>query len=112
MTESEIQHAIRLELGRMPGLRIFRNNSGVAIDGESGRAIRYGLARGSSDLVGILAPTGRIVCLEVKTPTGRVSREQVMWLQLVRALGGFATVVRSVQDARDAVERARKGESE
>lgn len=71
--------------------------------------MRYGLARGSADLVGILAPHGRLVALEVKTPTGRVAPEQEQWLELVRRMGGFACVVRSVADARDALARARMG---
>lgn len=74
--------------------------------------IRYGLCRGSSDLVGILAPTGRWISLEVKTPTGRLTVEQKLFLRLVRHRGGFAAVVRSVDEAGEAIGRAREGQSE
>lgn len=119
MTESEIQHAVRLALGREPDFRLFRNNTGTAHHAD-GRHTRYGLAKGSSDLIGILRidppvtpyPIGRFLSLEVKTPTGRATPEQLQWLALVRNLGGFACIVRSVDDACAALDRARRGLSE
>jgi len=110
MTETDIQTDIRLALGREPDLTLWRNNTGVAE--HRGRRVRYGLSVGSADLIGILAPTGRLVALEVKTPTGRAATAQKMFLDLVRSRGGFAAIVRSVQDARSAIERARRGETE
>ena len=115
-TESDIQHAIRLALGREPDLVLWRNNVGVAHPagrpGIPGRPVRYGLCTGSSDLIGILAPSGRFVALEIKTPQGRATTEQLMFLELVRKRGGFATIVRSPEDARAALERARMGATE
>jgi len=108
--EATIQTAIRLALGREPDLALWRNETGVAV--HNGRRVRYGLCVGSADIIGILAPAGRFVALEVKTATGRVSPDQVRFLQLVRNRGGFAAVVRSVDDARAALERARMGENE
>ena len=63
-----------------------------------------------SDLIGCL--NGRFVALEVKTATGRATSEQRLWLDLVRRHGGFAAIVRSVDDARAAIARARTGASE
>jgi len=54
--------------------------------------------------------TGRFVALEVKTVSGSLSEEQVRWLRLVRGLGGYAVVVRSIEDAMAAVEAARRGD--
>lgn len=108
MHETEIQQQIRLALGREPDLVLWRNNTGVAK--HDGRKVRYGLALGSSDLVGILA--GRFVALEVKRPKGRASDEQKLFVELVRAKGGFAAFVRSVDEARAAIQRAREGASE
>lgn len=73
--------------------------------------MRYGLQKGSADLIGVLAPEGRFLALEVKTPKGRISKEQELFLSLVRKQGGFACVVRSVDDALAAIERAKKGET-
>jgi len=108
MSERETQHAIRLALGRLPDLTLWRNNTGALKD-SSGRAVRFGLAVGSADLIGILAPAGRLVALEVKTATGRTTPEQDLFLDLVRRRGGFAAVVRSADDALAAIVRARAG---
>ena len=72
------------------------------------------LARQMADLgwFGILVPEGRFVALEVKAPNGKgPTPEQERFLELVRRSGGFAAVVRSVSDAREAVSRARLGDS-
>jgi len=108
--EAVLQNQIRLALGREPDLALWRNETGVAV--HNGRRVRYGLCVGSADLIGILAPAGRFFALEIKTATGRVSPDQVRFLNLVRNRGGFAAVVRSVDEARDALERARMGELE
>lgn len=107
MTESHILADIRLSLGREPDFRVWRNETGTAR--HLNRHVRYGLCRGSSDLIGILAPTGRLIALEVKTETGRPTREQLLFLDVVRRFGGFGAIVRSVQDAHAALDRARKG---
>lgn len=76
------------------GLVLWRNSTGY--DAEN--RVRYGLGVGGADLVGLCS--GRFIGIECKTPTGRVSPEQRMWIALVRANGGRAGVARSVDDAR------------
>ena len=114
MTEAQISDAIRLALGSDPTLVLWRNNCGVAEhwNGKSVDTVRYGLANGSADFIGVLQPEGRFVALEIKSPSGRVTPDQVKWLALVRRMGGFAAVVRSVDEARAAIERARGGACE
>jgi hypothetical protein len=112
--EAAIQFAIRERLGKEPDLLLFRNAQafGERIDPKSGAVTRFsgGLGKGSADLVGLLAPKGRWVSLEVKRLSGgRISPEQHAWIHLVRSFGGFACVVRSVDDALAALERARMG---
>jgi hypothetical protein len=109
-SESEIKAAIRKAIGNEPDLRLWNLSQGtVEVDG---RMRKFGLIKGASDLIGILKPTGRMFCLEVKKPiTGRSSTEQKMWVEIIRAFGGFACVVRSPEEARAALMRARAGES-
>ncbi len=97
MTESQLQDAIRLALGQVPGLALWRNNSGVAE--IRGYKVRFGVANpGGGDLVGWYR--GRWVEVEIKTETGRQSPEQRQREQLVRAAGGIYIVLRSVDAAR------------
>jgi hypothetical protein len=114
MSETAIQQEIRLALGAEPDLTLWRNNVGTATHWNPGtgktQSVKYGLCVGSSDLIGILA--GRFVALEVKTEVGRLTKEQRVFLEHVRRMGGFAAVVRSADEARAAVQRARQGASE
>lgn len=110
MSESAALQAIRLALGTLPGLRLFRNNVGVLRDSE-GRPVRFGLHPGSSDLIGWRSVTitpemvGQRVAiftaLEVKAPGGthRVTTEQHTFLRNVEAAGGIAGVARSPEQA-------------
>jgi hypothetical protein len=108
--ERDIQHEIRLASALVPELTLWRNSTGVAE--RAGRTLRYGLQRGSSDLIGVLAPTGRLVALECKTDVGRLTEEQRLFLAHVRSRGGFAAVVRSVSEFLEAMKRAKEGKSE
>jgi hypothetical protein len=109
--ERNVVHDIREALGLETDVILWRNTTGQVVDhrGVSPRTIRYGLAIGSSDLVGI-GPGGRFFALEVKGEGGRLSVEQIQWIDLVRARGGFAAMVRTVDEAKAALERARRGE--
>lgn len=97
MTEAQLQDSIRLALGRDSELVLFRNNCGVLTD-TTGRRIRFGVGNpGGADLIGIFR--GVFVALEIKTTTGRLTREQELFGDLVRKRGGEYAVVRSVDEA-------------
>jgi hypothetical protein len=104
MNETNIMNAIMLA---PHGCRLFRNNTG-AIKDETGRLVRFGLCKGSSDLIGLKSVTvtpemvGKTVAIftaiEVKTPTGKPTPEQLHFVQRVKDLGGIAGIARSVDD--------------
>lgn len=109
MTETQIQADIMLAIGALPGVRIFRNNCGMARH-ASGAPVRYGVGgNGGSDLIGWV--DGRFLAIEVKTPTGRTARErreqQQRFLDAVNADGGVAARCRSVEEALQLVASAR-----
>ena len=103
--ESQLQHDIRLALGREPDLVLFRNTVGSGV--VAGRWQRFGLCPGSADLVGVLAPFGRWFCLEIKTERGKSSDGQEMWAEMMRRHGASVYTVRSVEEAREALADAR-----
>ena len=96
MREQDIQRLIMLALSEA-GCLIFRNNVGV-LKNAAGIPIRFGLAVGSSDLIGI-APGGRFLAVEIKTPTGKATPEQLRFIEAVRARGGVAGIARSPAEA-------------
>jgi hypothetical protein len=53
--------------------------------------------KGISDILGIL-PNGRLLAIEVKTKTGKVSSDQKLFIDKVNKLGGLAFVARSIDD--------------
>jgi len=109
--ESQIQQLIRLALGLEKDLELMPNVVGQFKD-DRGNVRRVGLGVGTPDLVGILAPSGRLFALEVKAEDGRTRPEQKVCHERWRARGAFVAVVRSPEDAKAALERARQGESQ
>lgn len=107
-SEAHVMQAIRLALGLEPRACFFRNNIGTAVMAGAQRPVQFGVGgKGGADLIGIC--DGRFVALECKTATGRVSVDQLAFLACVRAAGGFAAIVRSVEDAKAAIARCRAG---
>lgn len=105
MDELELQSRIRLSLGKRIDCVLFRNSVGTA-DTHNGHKVAYGLGKGSPDLVGFVRPSGRFIGLEIKTAVGRPSKEQLQWQQLINLGGGFARIVRSIEEANVAVDEA------
>ena len=96
MNESQLQDQIRLALGRIPGLVLWRNNSGTAE--RHGRHIKFGVGNpGGADLIGLYR--GRFLAVEIKTATGRLSDDQRRFQDLVTARGGTYVVLRSTEEA-------------
>jgi len=107
--ETKIQRAIMLALSEA-GCTVWRNNtagawigrtihqSGAQVTLADAVMIRFGLCVGSSDIIGI-APDGRFLAVEVKTATGRPSKEQLTFINHVRAHGGIAGIARTPAEA-------------
>ncbi len=97
--ESVIQSDI-LRWLKTTGLMFWRSNSGSLF--LHGRHINLG-PLGCADISLIVPTTGRFVGLEVKSAKGTVRKDQVAYAKVLTAMGGRYFIVRSVQDAKDAV---------
>lgn len=106
---NELVDSILSRFGREPDVTLWRNAKSAVVRGVP-RALP-GLGVGSSDLIGVLAPSGRMLAIEVKTGGAVESPRQHAFAELVRRRGGFATVVHSVEEFGDALARARTGAS-
>jgi VRR-NUC domain. len=108
MKETPILRRILLALGARHDVRLFRNNVGVALHADGSRVV-YGLAPGSSDLIGLTSITvtpemvGRrlavFTAIEVKTIKGRPTDEQLAFVAMTKRMGGIAGIARSPEEA-------------
>lgn len=98
MTESDLMRSIMVALSE-DGHFVARANVGLFFT-EDGRPIKTGLPKGFSDLFGHRLPDCRAFYLEVKTATGRVTKEQLAFIAAMKKRGALAGIVRSVEDAR------------
>jgi hypothetical protein len=105
--ESAILAKIKLAVGTAGGVHVMRNNVGSAK--MRGFWVAFGLEKGSSDLVAIVAPYGRWLCIEVKKPKGsRFEEGQREWLAKMERYGAVAGAVSTVAEALELVARARR----
>lgn len=124
--ESRLLSEIRLALGRIAGVALFRQNVGQAWVGEvvhrngdtitlkNPRPLHAGLLKGSSDLVGwrsvLITPdmvglrVAVFTSIETKSRNGSLKQEQRTWLSNVKKAGGLAGVAKSVDEAAAIIE--------
>lgn len=107
--EHDIQNRIRAAVS--PICAIFRTNSGDFFQGDLVYSKIYkqtvlinlrkidGLPQGFSDLCGVRKSDGRAVFIEVKTASGRASKEQKQFLKKMREYGAVAGIARSEEEA-------------
>ena len=108
MTESVIMRQIQLYATKL-GMRLFRNNVGVAMT-SSGSMVKLGLCAGSSDLIGMIPVeitqemVGQKVAVfcavEVKAKKGKLTKQQELFLEMVNFMGGIGIVAKSHEDLR------------
>lgn len=114
--ETKLMRLIMVALTKA-GCIVWRNETSGAYVGKlihkdarivtlaNAQMMTFGLCVGSSDIIGIHKPTGRFLAVEVKTKTGRASKEQINFIEQVRAANGIAGLARSVQEALDLLPR-------
>lgn len=109
MLEKDIEKAI-LEFLEAMGWFAWKNPTVGTWDQKKGvyRAPRnpYQI-RGASDIIAIR--DGKVMWLEVKTPKGRQTKHQKMFEKRITENGGFYFVVRSIDDAREAIHQTQQG---
>lgn len=99
--EKDIQREILQFLKGKPGY-YWRNQSGGVFDPKRGIFLANNSEfspKGVSDILGIC--DGRLIAIEVKNAKGKVSPEQVQFIERITAHGGVAFVARSVQDVEE-----------
>lgn len=85
------------------GIPAWRANCGAMKVGR--RYVRFGTP-GQPDILGLLGPNGRLLCVELKSPRGRLRPEQRAWLEAAGKAGALCVVARSLQELREALAAA------
>lgn len=100
--EGEVQAGILGYLGMRGDCFFWRANS-MGMSRRPGHFMRAGI-KGQPDILLALAPTGRMVGIEVKREIGgRVSQAQKLWGAALEAKGGLWIVARGVDDVAKAL---------
>jgi len=81
----------------------FKVNSGAIKIGT--RFIRMA-PPGTPDILGVLAPWGMLVGIEVKLPGEKPTDCQIAWAEKVNGLGAHVAVATSIPEAMDAIDHA------
>jgi hypothetical protein len=99
--EQGIQAAI-LQYLRWKGIFCWKNNTaGIYVKARNTYIPSH--APGVSDILGVLHG-GRIICIEVKSPKGRISPHQQQFIDAINSAGGLAFVARSVDEVINVLE--------
>ncbi len=130
-TGTSLMRRIINRVGRLPFVRLFRNNVGMGWVGQvtrrrdgsilirNPRPLHAGLIRGSGDHIGWteyvvrLEDVGRTLAIftsvEAKDGSGELEEDQRRWRDNVRAAGGIAIEARSPEQAEEEIRRFRDG---
>ena len=105
-TEKALQEDIMNAVNRRKDARLFRNNVGQCK--ESNIGLKYGLRKGSSDLIGFTKiivtpnmvgkPIAIFTAIELKVKNKKPTPKQITFIKTVRNFGGIACVARDVND--------------
>lgn len=98
MNESDITKSILKYLKTLPHCFFWKEHGGI-----------YGTS-GIPDI--IVCIDGRFIALEVKTQKGKTTPLQNAAIRKIRSSGGFAFVVRSVEEAKNAIDSATGGKND
>jgi hypothetical protein len=110
MKEHDLQTEILKKFGALPWLRIWRQNTGVAVGmsviAQARRlgvlpdhlpVTRYGTP-GQPDIMGLIGPEGKFLGIECKSDKGKQTEEQKTWQNMIESLGGIYILARSIDD--------------
>lgn len=98
MNESDITKSILKYLKTLPRCFFWKEHGGI-----------YGTS-GIPDI--IVCIDGRFIALEVKTQKGKTTPLQNAAIRKIHSSGGFAFVVRSVEEAKNAIDSATGGKND
>ena len=106
-SEKSIMNRCLVKLSTLPGVRVWRNNTGALRD-SNGQLVRFGLP-GSGDIIGlrsiVITPEmvgqtiGQFLAVETKRPGGKQTEQQEKFESMVVSLGGVYVLATNPDEA-------------
>ena len=99
-TEKQIENAILSYLATIPTIKVWKNQTVGIFDPVKKvyrKTSKHSL-KGVADIIGHQIGSGRSIYIEVKSKTGRLSKEQKTFLTEAKEAGCIAFVARSLDD--------------
>lgn len=93
---------ILVRLGSRRDVRIWESQVGIGRTLDGARTFRYGLV-GCSDIVGVLAPYGLILCIEAKVGDDVQLKTQAAFQRMIERMGGIYIIAYSPEEAEELV---------
>lgn len=99
VSEARFQNELLLALGKRDDVRVWRQNSGHMAVAQGGTVRGIKLApKGASDIIGVCAPGGWLLSIEVKKDGGKTTPEQDRWAEMVNAMGGIHILAEYIEE--------------
>lgn len=103
MTEEAVLQRHCMEILKASGLLWWRVPNGAV---KHSGVMKKSPMAGHPDLAGLL-PSGRYFAIELKASKGILQANQVEWIEKIKASGGLAVVIRSVDEILNFLEKAK-----
>ena len=94
IAHEELKDKLMFAFGSQPDVRVFVRDVGF----DFARKIKFGI-KGEADIQGIWGPFGVALAIEVKTGSGRLSKDQVRWRDMFLKQGGIYIEARDVEQS-------------
>ena len=88
---------------RLRGVMAWRNNTTGVYDTVRKVFRTFHGRKGVSDVMGVL-PGGKIICVECKSGTGKLTKEQAAFIDEINAAGGLAFCTKDVREVQRIIE--------
>lgn len=98
-----LKNEILLALGSRRDMKVWNNPTGMFLSIATHNVVRCG-QKGQPDILGVLGPEGRMICIEVKTGGAVLDEDQKAWRSIAEGLGALYIEARTVKDVTDKLE--------
>ncbi len=109
--EALVNEILRV-LGSRPEFRVWTNRNGYAVPLHGEHPMWFGTVEGAADISGIIKGSGVRLEIEVKSGSGRLSKAQINFRNMILLFGGVFIEARSIEqvlsEALGAYERSRR----